>query len=91
MQDDGRRRWSPNATGRGTTTSWRGPFTVAGFATASTWPACRFIGWDPATEQIRSRVFDSDGGFGQGTWKKKGNRWYIQQSGVLPDGRSRRP
>lgn len=45
------------------------------------------IGWDPAAKQIRSWVFDSDGAFGQGTWKKKDNRWYIQQSGVLPDGR----
>ena len=46
----------------------------------------QIIGWDPATKQIRSWVFDSDGGFGQGTWTKKENRWYIQQSGVLPDG-----
>jgi uncharacterized protein (TIGR02246 family) len=47
----------------------------------------QIIGWDPATRQIRSWVFDSDGGFGQGMWKKKGTRWYIQQNGVLPDGR----
>jgi uncharacterized protein (TIGR02246 family) len=47
----------------------------------------QIIGWDPAAKQIRSWVFDSDGGFGQATWKKNGNRWYIQQSGVLPDGR----
>ena len=47
----------------------------------------QIIGWDPTTKQIRSWVFDSDGGFGQGTWKKKGNRWYTQQSGVLQDGR----
>lgn len=47
----------------------------------------QIIGWDPAARQIRSWVFDSDGGFGQATWKKKGNRWYIHQSGVLPDGR----
>ncbi len=47
----------------------------------------QIIGWDPAAKQIRSWVFDSDGGFGQGTWQKKGNRWYIEQSGVLPDGR----
>jgi uncharacterized protein (TIGR02246 family) len=47
----------------------------------------QIIGWDPAAEQIRSWVFDSDGGFGQATWKKKGNRWYIQQAGVLADGR----
>jgi uncharacterized protein (TIGR02246 family) len=47
----------------------------------------QIIGWDPSTKQIRSWVFDSDGGFGQATWKKKGNRWNIQQSGILPDGR----
>jgi uncharacterized protein (TIGR02246 family) len=44
------------------------------------------IGWDPAAKQIRSWVFDSDGGFGQGTWTKKDKRWYIQQTGILPDG-----
>jgi uncharacterized protein (TIGR02246 family) len=47
----------------------------------------QIVGWDPATRQIRSWVFDSDGGFGQATWSKNGNRWYVQQSGVLPDGR----
>jgi uncharacterized protein (TIGR02246 family) len=47
----------------------------------------QLIGWDPSTKQIRSWVFDSDGGFGQGTWAKKGNSWFVQQSGVLPDGR----
>ena len=40
----------------------------------------QIIGWDPATKQIRSWVFDSDGGFGQGTWTKKDKRWYIQQT-----------
>ena len=47
----------------------------------------QIIGWDPVAKQIRSWVFDSDGGFGQATWSKKDNRWYIHQSGVLPDGR----
>ena len=47
----------------------------------------QIIGWDPSAKQIRSWVFDSDGGFGQGTWTKKDKRWYIQQTGVLPDGR----
>lgn len=47
----------------------------------------QIIGWDPAAKLIRSWVFDSDGGFGQGTWTKKGKSWYVQQSGVLPDGR----
>ena len=46
----------------------------------------QFIGWDPSTKQIRSWVFDSDGGFGQGVWSKKDNRWSVQQTGVLPDG-----
>lgn len=47
----------------------------------------QIIGWDPAEKRIRSWVFDSDGGFGQGTWKRKDNRWYIEQQGVLSDGR----
>ena len=47
----------------------------------------QIIGWDPAAKQIRSWVFDSDGGFGMGTWTKKDNRWSVQKSGVLPDGR----
>jgi uncharacterized protein (TIGR02246 family) len=46
----------------------------------------QIIGWDPAAKQIRSWVFDSDGGFSQGTWKRKGDRWLIQQVGTLPDG-----
>jgi uncharacterized protein (TIGR02246 family) len=47
----------------------------------------QIVGWDPAAKQIRSWVFDSDGGFGEGTWKKKDKRWYIQSKGTLPDGR----
>jgi uncharacterized protein (TIGR02246 family) len=47
----------------------------------------QIIGWDPAAKQIRSWVFDSDGGFGEATWSKQGNRWYVHQSGLLPDGR----
>jgi hypothetical protein len=45
------------------------------------------IGWDPLAKTLRSWVFDSDGGFGEGTWTNKGDRWYIQQRGVLADGR----
>lgn len=47
----------------------------------------QIIGWDPAEKSIRSWVFDSDGGFGQATWSKKGNTWHVQQIGILPDGR----
>ncbi len=46
----------------------------------------QIIGWDSAAEQIRSWVFDSEGGFGEATWTKDGNRWYIHRSGVLPGG-----
>ena len=46
----------------------------------------QIIGWDPAARQIRSWVFDSDGGFSDGKWTRKGNRWLVQQSGTLPDG-----
>jgi uncharacterized protein (TIGR02246 family) len=46
----------------------------------------QIIGWDPVEQQIRSWVFDSDGGFGVGTWTKKGNDWHVQNSGVAVDG-----
>jgi len=46
----------------------------------------QIVGWDPVAKQIRSWVFDSDGGFAEGKWTHKGNRWLIQQTGTLPDG-----
>ena len=46
----------------------------------------QIVGWDPAAKQIRSWVFDSDGGFGEGVWSKKDKRWYVQATGTLPDG-----
>ena len=46
------------------------------------------IGWDPAAGTIRSWMFDSDGGFGEGTWSKKDNDWIVKFSQVLPDGRT---
>jgi hypothetical protein len=46
----------------------------------------QIIGWDPAAKQIRSWVFDSDGGFAEGRWTKKEDGWYITTSGTLPDG-----
>ncbi|HTQ41076.1 MAG TPA: SgcJ/EcaC family oxidoreductase [Pirellulales bacterium] len=46
----------------------------------------QIIGWDPVAKQIHSWVFDSDGGFGEGTWTHKGNQWFIQNTGTLPDG-----
>ncbi len=47
----------------------------------------QLIGWDPVSQNIRSWVFDSDGGFGNSTWKKKENRWIINATATLPDGR----
>ncbi len=47
----------------------------------------QFIGWDPSTEVIRSWMFDFDAGFGAGTWSHDGNRWIVDFSQILPDGR----
>jgi uncharacterized protein (TIGR02246 family) len=46
----------------------------------------QIIGWDPVAKQIHSWVFDSDGGFAEGTWNHKGNKWFIQNAGTLVDG-----
>jgi len=45
------------------------------------------IGWDPSKKQFRSWAFDSDGGFAEGVWKRDGDRWIIQSTSALPDGR----
>lgn len=45
------------------------------------------MGWDPLSKQIKSWVFDSEGGYGDGLWTRDGNRWIIKSTGVLPDGR----
>lgn len=45
------------------------------------------IGWDPLSRQIKSWVFDSAGGYGEGLWTQDANRWLIKSTGVLPDGR----
>lgn len=44
------------------------------------------VGWDPVAKRIRSWVFDSDGGYSEGTWTHKGNKWIVKQKGTLPDG-----
>jgi uncharacterized protein (TIGR02246 family) len=45
------------------------------------------IGWDPLTRQIKSWVFDSQGGYGEGLWMRGGDQWAIKATGVRPDGR----
>jgi uncharacterized protein (TIGR02246 family) len=48
----------------------------------------QIIGWDPQQKQIRSWLFDSDGGFIKGTWNKRGDRWIVQSVATLADGGS---
>jgi uncharacterized protein (TIGR02246 family) len=44
------------------------------------------LGWDPVQEQIRSWVFDTDGGFGGGLWTKIDDVWVVKRTAVFPDG-----
>ena len=44
------------------------------------------IGWDPVTGAVRSWMFDSEGGFGEGVWTRQGNRWIIKASRTLQSG-----
>jgi uncharacterized protein (TIGR02246 family) len=46
----------------------------------------QIIGWDPSAKQIRSWVFDSDGGHGEGLWTKKGKSWHIKTKDTLTNG-----
>jgi uncharacterized protein (TIGR02246 family) len=44
------------------------------------------IGWDPQAKQVRSWVFDSAGGFGEGVWSRDGDEWICKAKGVSADG-----
>jgi hypothetical protein len=46
-----------------------------------------WIGWDPAAKTVRSWMFESSGGFGQGTWTQDGPTWTSQSTATLPDGK----
>jgi uncharacterized protein (TIGR02246 family) len=46
------------------------------------------IGWDPLTQKIKSWVFDSDGGHGEGLWSQVEDRWVIKSTAVMPDGQT---
>ncbi len=45
------------------------------------------IGIDPLDGQIKSWMYDADGGHGEGTWTRHGDSWVVQAAGVSPDGR----
>ncbi|MDX2037689.1 MAG: SgcJ/EcaC family oxidoreductase [Isosphaeraceae bacterium] len=44
------------------------------------------IGWDPLTKQIKSWMFDSEGGHGEALWTRSGEEWILKAKGVLADG-----
>jgi len=46
----------------------------------------QLVGWDPAQKQIRSWVFDSDGGFAEGTWFSRDDNWLVKTTATLSDG-----
>lgn len=44
------------------------------------------IGWDPSVRKIRSWLFDSDGGFAEGTWTPVDDGIVIKSAAVNPSG-----
>ena len=48
--------------------------------------AVEVIGWDPDAGQIRSWVFDSNGGFAAGPWQRANRQWITDMKFVRDDG-----
>jgi uncharacterized protein (TIGR02246 family) len=46
-----------------------------------------WIGWDPATSQIRSWSFEADGAIVEGVWSNEGDQWIIKTNAILPNGK----
>jgi len=46
------------------------------------------IGWDPVNGKLRAWIFDSEGGYGEGTWRRDGDRWILKTTGVTSDGQT---
>lgn len=46
----------------------------------------QIIAWDEADKHIRSWVFDSNGGFGEGVWEHLDKSWYANMKYILSDG-----
>jgi uncharacterized protein (TIGR02246 family) len=47
----------------------------------------QWIGWDAVDKRIRSWSFYSGGGFGEATWTKDGDRWTLQTTARLANGK----
>ena len=66
-------------------------FVVATFATTAgdvaISSATVWIGWDPLGKRVRSWLFDSTGGFGEGSWTQDGKKWVVKSNSVLRDGK----
>jgi uncharacterized protein (TIGR02246 family) len=46
------------------------------------------IGWDPQAKQVRSWIFDSEGGFGEAVWTPVEDKWICKAKGVSSEGTS---
>jgi len=46
----------------------------------------QLIGWDPVAEVIRSWIFDSNGGYGTGTWTRDGDKWSVHTLYITANG-----
>lgn len=44
------------------------------------------IGWDPVARKIRSWIFDTKAGFGEGEWSRAGNRWTVKVKSIMGTG-----
>ncbi|QDV32331.1 YybH family protein [Tautonia plasticadhaerens] len=44
------------------------------------------IAWDPIAGTFRSWEFDTEGGFGEGSWARDGDLWVVSERGVRPEG-----
>ena len=66
-------------------------FIVSSFTTTaknvSVGDATVWIGWDPTAKNIRAWLFDSTGGFGEGSWNPEGNKWSLKTASILQDGK----
>jgi uncharacterized protein (TIGR02246 family) len=52
----------------------------------NTYEATEVIGYDPVAGGIRSWVFDSEGGIGEGLWKRDQNKWLVSFTATALDG-----
>jgi uncharacterized protein (TIGR02246 family) len=46
----------------------------------------QMIGLDPASKELRTWTFESEGGFGEATWTRDGKKWVMESAGRLTDG-----